>query len=195
MTDRWFAGDLHLGHKRLVEGFEEGSRGPRGHFASIEEHDEAIIERWNSVVKPGDKAYLLGDVALSKTGLTKVPHLNGKLRIVLGNHDQEKASHYDAFFERVYGAKCLDGMILTHIPLHPSCLTRRSMQVNLHAHLHDEVVTWAVNHERYLIGEEDPIVTVVEQPDPRYQCISLEHTNFTPKHYDEVMRDFGGMIK
>ena len=80
----WFTSDTHwhFGHNKkfLWE--------PRG-FNSIEEHDRKIIENWNSVVKPEDEIYLLGDVMLNDNehGLECINCLNGKIHIILGNHD------------------------------------------------------------------------------------------------------------
>ena len=44
--------DLHFGHDR------EFIFGPRG-FKTIQEHDEAIIQNWNSVVTKSDLVYIL----------------------------------------------------------------------------------------------------------------------------------------
>jgi calcineurin-like phosphoesterase family protein len=189
MADIWFIADLHLGHKRLVDGFdadqEAGRRGPRGQFATVDHHDEMIINLWNQVVKPVDKVYVLGDVALSKSGLDKVSQLQGHKRIILGNHDQDKPKRYAELFEKVCGAKVLDGMVLTHVPVHQSALTRKSMQVNLHGHMHEEVVK--SHYASAYIGNGI-------EPDPRYQCVSCEQVNFQPKHYDQVIADFGSYL-
>ena len=50
--------DTHFGHDRdfIYE--------PRG-FLSVKESDEEIIRRWNSIVRPDDIVYLLGDVMLN----------------------------------------------------------------------------------------------------------------------------------
>jgi len=52
--------------------------------------DETIIENWNSVVKPEDTVYHLGDIALGpiSESLAKVARLNGHKIAILGNHDR-----------------------------------------------------------------------------------------------------------
>lgn len=62
--------------------------GPRG-FTSIQEHDEEVIRRWNSVVGPEDIVYHLGDVMLNDNehGMECLRRLNGRITIVPGNHD------------------------------------------------------------------------------------------------------------
>lgn len=76
--------DTHFGHDR------EFLYGPRG-FASINEHDEEVIRRWNEVVKPEDTVYHLGDVMLGDNahGLDCLRRLNGTIKIIRGNHDTD----------------------------------------------------------------------------------------------------------
>ena len=74
--------DLHFGHDR------EFIYGPRG-FKSVQENDETIIEHWNSVVKPEDKVYILGDLMLNDNahGIECLKRLNGEKSFIRGNHD------------------------------------------------------------------------------------------------------------
>ena len=81
MSDIWVTSDSHFGHSKhfLYE--------PRG-FKNIEEHDEAIIQNWNSLVKPDDIVYHLGDVMLNddEHGLKCLKRLNGHIHLIRGNH-------------------------------------------------------------------------------------------------------------
>lgn len=83
----YFISDWHLNHNKA---FVYESRG----FYSIEEMNETLIARHNSVVKPHDVVYVLGDCCLgggSKENLLDNQYLinqfNGELRIMCGNHD------------------------------------------------------------------------------------------------------------
>lgn len=80
----WVSSDFHFGHNKpfLYE--------PRG-FTSIEEHDHALIENWNSVVGAEDEAYVLGDIMLNdnERGLHHLRQLKGHLHIICGNHDTD----------------------------------------------------------------------------------------------------------
>ena len=62
---------------------------PRG-FTSIEEMNEAIVERWNEVVGVEDEVWNLGDFALVNAGaaVPYIQRLNGRIKWVAGNHDQ-----------------------------------------------------------------------------------------------------------
>ena len=57
MGNIFLTSDLHFGHNKE---FIYKVRG----FNSIEEMNEAIIERWNSVVNNDDDVYVLGDLML-----------------------------------------------------------------------------------------------------------------------------------
>jgi calcineurin-like phosphoesterase family protein len=85
MSEIFFTADTHFCHQPpfLWE--------PRG-FASMEEMNEAIVKRWNSVVKPEDEVYHLGDFALNDVdaAIPYINRLNGTIRWIIGNHDTDK---------------------------------------------------------------------------------------------------------
>lgn len=84
MSNIWFTSDTHFSHNQpfLYE--------PRD-FKNIDEHNEAIIQNWNSVVQPDDIVYHLGDVMLNddEHGIKCLQRLNGHIRMVRGNHDSD----------------------------------------------------------------------------------------------------------
>lgn len=82
----YFTSDLHIGHKRIVE-FTQ-----RGVATTQEEHDDWLINLWNSQVLKGDLVYVLGDVSFAKYDYTKkvLSKLNGQIIVIKGNHDQEE---------------------------------------------------------------------------------------------------------
>lgn len=84
----WITSDWHFCHTKpfIYE--------PRG-FTSPDEMNQTLIENFNSVVKPDDDVYVLGDCLLGGSenfdkGLGLISWLNGKLHIVRGNHDSDK---------------------------------------------------------------------------------------------------------
>lgn len=84
MTNIYLSSDTHFGHDR---GFIYEPRG----FSNIQEHDEIIVEKFNSIVRPEDDLYLLGDQMLgdNEHGLNCLRQLNGKLHVLWGNHDTD----------------------------------------------------------------------------------------------------------
>ena len=84
MSRIFLTSDTHFGHDR------EFLFGPRG-FSSIQEHDEAVVANWNSVVGPDDIVYHLGDVMLNdnKHGMDCLRRLNGHIKLIRGNHDTD----------------------------------------------------------------------------------------------------------
>ena len=58
-------------------------------FKNIEEMNNTIIENWNKLVKPDDTVIHLGDVMLNdnEQGIKCLESLNGKITIIIGNHD------------------------------------------------------------------------------------------------------------
>ena len=59
-------------------------------FKDVLEMNRTIVERWNSVVSPEDTVYHLGDFAFGKYYHIHeiLMQLNGKITLVIGNHDR-----------------------------------------------------------------------------------------------------------
>ena len=87
MSKIWLTSDLHFLHNR------EFIFGPRG-FKNIEEMNSEIVRRHNELVAPDDDVYILGDLSLGGGGdevlvqaKRLIEGLNGRIHIILGNHD------------------------------------------------------------------------------------------------------------
>lgn len=173
MSETFFIADLHFGHKKVIE-FEKKHRP----FATIEEHDEELVKRWNGRVKKSDSVWVLGDFCFGKANLEIAGRLNGTKRLVMGNHDLYPAADYLKYFTQVRGVVEFKGMILSHIPVHESQFSRYTH--NIHGHLHSKK-----------IGEEreewkPPYYVTQFYPDPRYINVSVEQINLTPISFDEL---------
>jgi len=176
-VNRFVVSDHHLGHQNSWEKFKLEDGSPLRPFSSNEEMNETMIERHNAKVKEQDTVYFLGDVVINKKYLELVKRMNGRKILVRGNHDIFKDEEYrEVGFEQLHGVRVfVDKFILSHIPLHPDCVTER-FRVNVHGHLHaNQVMSWQV------IDED-----IVYKPDPRYLCVCVEQTDYTPLHFDEV---------
>jgi calcineurin-like phosphoesterase family protein len=181
-VNRFVISDHHLGHTNSWEKFKLSDGSPLRPFTSTEEMNETMIERHNAKVKEQDTVYFLGDVVINKKYLELVKRMNGRKILVRGNHDIFKDEDYrEVGFEQIHGVRVfVDKFILSHIPLHPDCVSER-FRVNVHGHLHANEIKmpWGVNADRNEIIYAD-------FPDPRYLCVCVEQTDFTPLHFDEV---------
>lgn len=164
--------DLHLGHNRILS-FVRPDGSPLRLFSSLTEMHQQIEKKWNKKVGSEDMVYVLGDVAFSKTALALVDRLNGRKVLVRGNHDTFKAREYLKYFEDIRGAYFRNGLVLTHVPVHPGCI-RGGYQGNIHGHLHC--------HQIY---------TEKGEQDKRYFNACLERNNFEPVELNKVKEYFG----
>lgn len=82
----WLTADTHIGHANIITYCKRP-------FSSVEEHDEAIIHNWNSLVARNDTVYHLGDFMFSREHLPimdTIRRLNGNIVLVRGNHDDDR---------------------------------------------------------------------------------------------------------
>lgn len=96
----FFTSDTHFGHKKVIEFCKRP-------FRDTQEMEETIIKNWNSIVKPNDLVFHLGDVFFcGKTKAKEImDQLNGRKILIRGNHDWWKDEKYIQLgFERVSDA-------------------------------------------------------------------------------------------
>lgn len=163
--------DLHLGHEKILTFLAPDGTRLRP-FSSIDEMHNTLITNWNNKVHTKDRVYILGDVAIPRKGLELLNEFNGKKILIRGNHDVYKLSDYAKYFEDVQGARYRDGLLFTHVPVHPACLSERYYG-NVHGHLHIHLVR-----------------TEAGEVDKKYFNACVERNNFTPVHLDEVREYF-----
>jgi calcineurin-like phosphoesterase family protein len=170
--DIWITSDHHFSHANILKFTDDVGQLIRPEFSSVEEMDEVMIERWNSVVNPHDLVWHLGDIMFNKTKFVEniLPKLNGKLRITVGNHDDIRFLASLNRFEKIVMERRFDefGLILSHRPLHQSGLWNHRGQFELHncfGHIH-----------------QNPA------PDGPYTNVCVERTNYTPVNIEELRR-------
>lgn len=176
MTDTFMAADLHLGHAGMVNFKRDDGVTPQRPWATIEEHDDAIISNWNKVVRPKDKVFVLGDVVINRRCLPTLARLNGIKTLIMGNHDVMRADEYLIYFDRIYGCKEHDNALLSHMPVHENQMYR--YKYNVHGHMHHHYV-------------EVASVSYNKKPmrDTRYRCVSLEQIDYTPISWEMLKKE------
>lgn len=177
MNDLWFISDTHFTHSNILNFKNYDGSMVRPEFSSVEEMNETMIERWNEVVKPEDKIYHLGDVGWnSQSALDSIlSRLNGKKRLILGNHDDFNMKFYVKHFQKIKTSwRGIDGrLIFSHHPLYIG-KDDDKIKLNVHGHIH--------------CGQIE---------DDRYYNISVEEIDYRPIHLDEILKilntRFGGL--
>lgn len=174
MKNIWVISDTHFDHANILKFADDAGNLIRGsRFSSVDEMNEHIIGRWNSVVKPGDKVYHLGDVVFGddKEAWMKRhwSRLKGRKRLVVGNHDNIKLMSSGGWFDKVDLWRMFPefGLLLTHVPVHPSTLGENRfdghLMLNVHGHIHQNA-----------------------SPPGNYRCVCVEQTDYTPVNIEDL---------
>ena len=179
MATTFLVSDTHFGHVGVCR-----FTGPDGvtklrPWDSPEEMDEEMVRRWNERVRPNDKVYHLGDVVINRRALPTMARLNGDKVLIRGNHDIFRDDEYREYFRDLRAYDVLDGMIMSHIPLHPESLGR--FGTNIHGHLHAH----RVKRMRGINARTGEIM-YTDENDVRYHCVCVEQTDFAPISLEEV---------
>jgi calcineurin-like phosphoesterase family protein len=121
----------------------------------------------------------LGDVVINRRALSTLARLNGDKVLIRGNHDIFRDDEYRVYFRELRAYHVLDGMIMSHIPLHPESLGR--FGTNIHGHLHAH----RVKRMRGINARTGEIM-YTDENDVRYHCVCVEQTDFAPISLEEV---------
>lgn len=170
----YFTSDLHLGHDK------EFLYQPRG-FSSIEEHDHAIVDNWNSIVAEEDEVYLLGDVMLNdkERGIEFLKQLKGKIHIIRGNHDTN--SKVELYKEcpnvvEICEAKTIKIKKQYFFLCHYPCYTTNFDDTDIYTHL---INLYGHTHQKDNFFNDNPYM---------YHVGLDSHNNF-PVSIEEILQD------
>lgn len=172
MQDIWLTSDTHFDHVNIMK--YEPSRSEL--FKDNLDMTEKLIENWNSVVKPDDLIFHLGDVFFCKADRMAeiAAQLNGRKILIRGNHDKGYSnSKFKKLGFDVYNYYFINGLLLSHYPQSESALKvaigEGMLKGNVHGHVHSSIE-----------GLDQNI----------YKCVSVELTDFKPIHIRIVMNHF-----
>lgn len=163
--DYWFTSDTHFFHDNMIKYCGRP-------FSSVEEMNDVMVDNWNSVVKPGDIVYHLGDVFMkaSHEDFAKLwAKLNGRKRLIVGNHDDVKYMAKGGFFDKIMLWRAWNeyNLLFSHVPVHPMHFPKRIGQnggINVHGHTHHN-----------------------GSPNGPYRSVCVELTNYTPVNLEELV--------
>lgn len=172
----WVISDTHFNHANILKFEDRVGKAVRGQFSSVEDMNEHMIQRWNEVVKPGDKVYHLGDVVFGNDKVEwmdkHMPRMNGSKRLVFGNHDEPSHFVGKGHFQKTSLWRVFKefNILLTHVPVHESTVMEgrggsiRPM-LNVHGHIHQN-----------------------ESPSQFHHCVSVEHTDYYPVNIEDLAK-------
>ena len=181
ITKIWFTSDTHFGHQNILRFCERP-------FVSVEEMDNAIIERWNSKVGKDDIVFHLGDFAFasSKRWQELIYKLNGKIYLILGNHDVKRwpGNYTMQLFDRVENQMMLKinnkyKVYLNHFPFLCYDGTYRNPEdctIQLHGHVHERIGG---------IGKDDQRL---QYRFPYQYDVGVDNNNFYPVSWEEILK-------
>ena len=175
MPSVFLVSDTHFGHTGVCRFVRNDGVTKLRPWDTAEEMDEFMVKAWNERVGPNDKVYHLGDVVINRKALGIMRRLNGDKVLIRGNHDIFKDTDYREHFRELRAYHVMNGMILSHIPIHSESLGR--FGVNIHGHLHANRVM--------LPGFNGKITDIV---DVRYHCVCVEQTDFAPILFEDVVK-------
>lgn len=133
MPNIFFGSDFHFYHLNIIKLAGRP-------FDSVEEMNEALISGWNSVVRPNDTIYCLGDFAFrapDKESVTAIfNRLNGKKHLIFGNHEHD-AMHlpWDTAQQYLELKDNGERIVLFHYPIQ-DWNGKWHGSIHLHGHIH-----------------------------------------------------------
>lgn len=165
----WLVSDTHFGHAGVCRFMREDGVTKLRPWTDPQEMDEHMVKVWNERVRPNDKVYHLGDVIINRRCFPTLARLNGDKVLIRGNHDIFRDEEYRQYFRELRAYHVMNGMILSHIPIHEESLGR--FGTNIHGHLHANRV------------KKDGVVDV------RYHNVCVENTpDFGPILFEDVIK-------
>ena|SRR5208337_2966854 len=167
----WFTADYHIGHWNILK------LGKGRPFSCLDEMHNRIADNHNSVVRPGDLVYYLGDAGLKlpwEELLRFFRRLNGNFYFLEGNHDsvaQEMYKHTPDIFVWMRGLETIRPKI-DGIP--PITLCHYAMR------------TWPGSHKGHwqLYGHSHGMLP--EIPHMLAFDVGVDCWDFTPVSLDQV---------
>ncbi len=180
MPSVFLVSDTHFGHAGVCR-FTRDDGGKLRPWDDASEMDEAMVKMWNDTVKPTDKVYHLGDVVINRKALSIMHRLNGDKVLIKGNHDIFKLEDYTQHFRDVRGYHVMDGIILSHIPVHSDSKGR--FRANIHGHLHSNRVKLPRG-----VDAKTGEILYSDKIDPWYFNVSVEQIGFKPVLFEEVLK-------
>jgi calcineurin-like phosphoesterase family protein len=173
----WFLSDLHMGHANIIKYTNRP-------FKDVHHMNWTLTKNWNSVVKPDDTVYIVGDFSMGQPG-KYAQHLNGHKILIKGNHDKlsQCRGHFDEIHEDTLELKLGEHKLLLCHYYYKEMLgdfdhkfkdrmpSFKSGQILIHGHSHNstpminnkyKAINVSVEHFEYTPISENKIVEIIK---------------------------------
>lgn len=174
----FFTSDTHWYHENIIKFCNRP-------FYDVYDMNERLIQNWNSVVGENDIVFHLGDIFFcgSKEAEEILSRLNGKIYLILGNHDYKNLNEgYMNKFELVTPKMNIivddQKILLNHEPLLAFSGAYRGLNA-----------TWQLfGHVHSLPKNEGTGLDIQRLINlfPSQYDVGVDHNNFTPISFEEV---------
>ena len=182
MPSVFLVSDTHFGHAGVCRFTRNDGVTKLRPWDDPQEMDEALIKAWNERVKPNDKVYHLGDCVINRRAMPTLARLNGDKVLIRGNHDIFRDDEYRQYFRELRAYHVMNGLILSHIPIHEASLGRFGCCVHGHLHANRVMKPRGVDARTGEMLYRDEI-------DPRYYNVSVEQLpDFAPILFEDVLK-------
>lgn len=184
MSRLFVTSDTHWGHNNIIT----YSNRP---FESVHEMNTALTDNWNSMVRPQDNVYHLGDFAFQdkEVAIQTLKRLNGKKHLILGNHDKVITKNREEFlgtnlFHSIQDYLCISfngqDIVLFHYPLRTWDKAHRGSW-SLFGHVHNKLAPYRKSVD---VGVDSTWITGVAE----YRPFSFEEIKvFMDKQEQETI--------
>lgn len=161
----FFIADMHFSEENIIK-YENRP------FASVQDMNEKLIDKWNARVGEKDMVYVLGDFGASGQEKEILSRLQGIKYLVKGNHDSKENEYYrNVGFQEVYDCPILleSFWMLSHEPLY---VNENMPYANLFGHVHNSPLFKDFSKQHY--------------------CVSVERTDYAPIAFEVIKERIQG---
>lgn len=180
VNKKFYISDWHYGHENILS-FDNRP------FKNINEMNQTLVERWNSVVSPGDIVYVLGDMFWCKMdeAIPILNRLHGQKFLIKGNHDRCNDGRFIKKFVKVTEYLEVEDngrkVVLCHYPI-PCFKNHYYGWIHLYGHVHNSFEHHMMEHDKFLMEE------LYGHPCQMYNVGSMmPYINYTPRTLDEIL--------
>lgn len=177
----YYIADWHYGHKNVIT-FDNRP------FASLDEMNTVLVNRWNNTVTDNDTVYVLGDMFYCKRNLISavLDKLNGHKILIRGNHDKLTPRQRRYFDDIVDYMEIVDGdrnVVLSHYPI-VSYKNMRHGWLHLYAHVHN-------SDENILVQNTFRRMQKLQENHTKPQAfnvgVMMPYMNYTPQTLESII--------